>query len=521
MNRKMSYFVNIGVASALLTLAAQFVCANTTVLAQHQDRLCAVNSKAGVCGSGGRSVKKRACAKLLNNPRVNWRESSLQTDQEIVECLSRSLGTPVGFGENTTGGYDPNGSSNLIVIEKDAGLSVEEQILEAISSDAYNWIVFDKDDFASKTDIAMYRLECDDVRVQDVLNGASEELCRDPKAWCVANDIDETSCLDTFFNDRLNLKALPIRNKMIYSNTTIDGRGSNAYFLLNGFKIGADSGGASSHQSENVIITNNKFAGVGHVEDHELDPDMIRSTGESHDIWIHQNTFVNTGDSAFDVKVGAYDITVSFNRLENVKRAALHGSSDSRTINEQITTTIHNNLFLTSDDVYADSAYNGLRRVPLMRRGQSHIFNNVFYGYRKDILSVRVGGRVAFEDNMVLNPEDNSKGDDMAYWLDKLLRDFREGGLEVSGSYVWYSNSSYELLGVPGDLSASHGVTPDMFATYNRMSQNVIDVNRFTVGQDLVNYLLVTAGKGGMIPYLSPYTKGKRKILSKASHCSK
>lgn len=424
----------------------------------------------------------------------------------------------MGFGENTTGGYNPAGGSELVIITADGDVSTEQQVLNAINSENYKWIVFDKDDFASRTEVAMYRLDCASSSVRNALGGATEAECKDHNAWCEANGVANASCEQTFFNERLNDSGLPIRNKVIKSNTTIDGRGTNAYFLFNGFAIGADSSGTSTYQAQNVIVTNLAFEGVGHTEDHDLDPDMIRSTGESHDIWIHQNTFENTGDSAFDIKVGAYDITVSFNRLMNVKRAALHGSSDSRTINAQITSTIHNNLFVTTDDQYALSSYNTLRRVPLMRRGQSHMFNNVFYGYRKDILSVRVGGRIAFEDNMVMNSTTaaETKDDDMSYWVEGLLRDFREGGLEISGSYVWFSNSDCQLQGDPGDLTASHGSTPDMYATYNADSKATIDANRFAVGQELADYLFATTGRGGATPYNSVYSEGKTAIIAAA-----
>lgn len=479
------------------------------------------SSSGSTSSSGGNAT----CEQLVNDNSVNWNESALGSEQEIVQCLSDTLGKPVGFGENATGGFDPSGGSNLVVIKKNTGVSVEQQILDAISTNDHNWIVFDKDDFANRTAVAMYRLECDSSDVQSALGGASEALCLDHLAWCAANGIsDEHDCENEFFNNRLNDKDLPIRNTMIMSNTTIDGRGANAYFFFNGFKIGADSSGASTFMSENVIVTNNEFVGAGHTEDHDLDPDMIRSTGESHDIWIHQNTFDTTGDSAFDVKVGAYDITVSFNKLVNVKRAALHGSSDSRTINEQITTTMHNNLFFTSDDQYALSTYNTLRRVPLMRRGQSHMFNNVFYGYRKDILSVRKGGRIAFEDNIIINKESASDpgeglkdGDDLEYYVESLLRDFREGGLEISGSYATFADTACNTQGGVGDLTASHGSTPDMYASYNSASKNTISNNRFIAGDDLIDYVFATAGKGGKTPYVSAYSAGQNALISQAN----
>lgn len=455
-----------------------------------------------------------ACQQLINDSSVNWRESSLQTDQEIVACLYNSLGKAVGFGEKATGGYNPAGGSNLIVIKKNTGVSLEQQILNAISTDAYNWIVFDKDDFASESDIAMYRLNCGDAAVLSALDGATQAQCLNHTTWCAAKGVSSASCAATFFNSKLNNANLAIRNKMIMSNTTIDGRGSKAYFFFSGLKIGADDSGASTHVSQNVIITNMEFRGAGHVEDHGLDPDMIRSTGASHDIWIHQNTFDTAGDSAFDVKVGAYDITVSFNMIKNVKRAALHGSSDSHTIDTQIKTTIHNNAFVTTDADYS-ALGNTMRRVPLLRHGQSHMFNNVFYGYRKDLMSIRVGGRLLFENNMIVNNISNSEGDDISYWAGNLVDSaYENGGLRITGSYVWPGDGNCQLQGTGSDLSASYGSTPDMNALYSSTSQATISANRFTAGKDLADYVFATAGKGGKVPYNSPYTAGRAATIA-------
>ncbi|HEY8940641.1 MAG TPA: pectate lyase, partial [Cellvibrio sp.] len=46
------------------------------------------------------------CIRLATNPSVNWRDTSLKTDQEIVSCLSKTLGKPVGYGEKALGGFD-------------------------------------------------------------------------------------------------------------------------------------------------------------------------------------------------------------------------------------------------------------------------------------------------------------------------------------------------------------------------------------------------------------------------------
>ena len=442
------------------------------------------------------------CNALISDPTINWRESSLQTDQEIVACLAASLGQPIGYGEGARGGYDPGGGSTLTVITKGGGVSVEQQLADAVSSDAHTWIVFDKDDFADPTDIALYRLHCDDADVLSALGTGDPALCRDHEAWCAANGVGNGDCLEVFFNDRLNDSDLPIRNVRARSNTTIDGRQSQARVLFSGFAIGADSGGEPVETATSVIVTHMHFQGAGHTEDHGLDPDMLRVTGASPDVWIHQNTFDLTGDAAFDVKVGAYDVTVSFNLVQDVKRASLHGSSDSREINQQITTTFHHNAFITTDALY-DTFGNTGRRVPLIRRGRSHMFNNVFYGYRKDVLSVRVGARVAFEDNIFLANPAIIGDDDLEYFTEELLGDYREGGLEISGSYVALSDGAYQLQSAPTDLSASHGSTPNMVSDYSQASQDLIATHRSSADQSLVDYVLATAGKNGSETFLT------------------
>ena len=444
------------------------------------------------------------CIALATDDNVNWYDTSLQADQDIIECLSQSLGRAVGYGQNALGGYNPNGGSKLVVITKN---NAEDQILAAISSPEHNWIVFDKNDFASETHVMMYRPYCSSSSLADDL-GVSEAACRDPYAWCSANGESSATCLETFFNDELNSSSLPVRNYMIDSNTTIDGRGAKATFVFNGFKIGSDSSGASTHVSENVIITNNKFIGVGHTEDHSLDPDMIRSTGESHDIWIHKNTFDTTGDSAFDVKVGAYDITMSFNKLVDVKRAALHGSSDSRTINAQIRTTMHNNNFVTTDEFF-DTAGNTARRVPLIRRGTSHQFNNLFMNYRKDILSIRVGASVVHEDNIFLINSIHQEKDDVNDAVDEraeeLMRDYDGGNFLASGTPLYFSDSECQLdASTYRDLSVAAGTVTDVYADYNGDTKAAMDAYVLPAGQDLADYVAATAGVDGNLPYNSP-----------------
>ncbi len=478
-------------------------------------------ANAGAGGTGGSVPAPTAdCAALVSDPTVGWRDGALTTDQEIVECLWSSLGRPIGYGENASGGYDPSGGSQLVVIDADLPTSVEQQILSAIEGDEHKWIVFDKDDFAAPVEIGLYRAFCEDAEVLAALGGTAEQ-CRDYESWCSANGISgEEACLEEFFNVRLNDPNLPIRNPVIGSNKTIDGRMSEAFFRFSGFAIGRDSTGTPTQTSTSVILTHLNFVGAGHTEDHGLDPDMIRSTGASHDIWIHKNSFDTTGDSAFDVKVGAYGITMSFNRVVDVLRATLHGSSDSHTIDTQITTTMHHNAFVTRDGSYLTLGNTG-RRVPLIRHGKTHMWNNLFVNYRKDILSVRVGASVLQEDNaFVVNAALQEKGTVEASLEElstNLIRDVDGGNYRVDGNLLWFSDGSCTLdLGTETPLTAASGTVGDLAADYGDASRASIDAVRAESGQSLVDYVSATAGKYGEVPFNSPLAKPIDEILAGA-----
>lgn len=471
-------------------------------------------------GSGGTSSGKPPsgdCLALVTDPDVNWDESALQTDREIVECLATTLGRPVGYGERALGGFDPAGNSKLTIIRKGGPLTVEEQILEAISGDEHNWIVFDKRDFAERSEIGLYRLHCQNAAVLDHLDATPEE-CVDYTAWCAKRGITgEAECLEEFFNKALNESSLPIRNPVVGSNKTIDGRMSEAFFRFSGFAVGADSSGEPTATSSSVIFTHLRFEGAGHTEDHALDPDMIRSTGASHDIWIHKNDFDLTGDSAFDVKVGAHHVTMSFNRVVDVKRAALHGSSDSRVINEQIRTTMHHNAFVTRDAHYQTFGNTG-RRVPLLRRGTSHLFDNVFVNYRKEVLSLRVGASLLMEDNaFVVNQAHQEKASveaSLAELRGNLIKDIGGGNFRAEGTALWFSDGTCLLdPSTETPLDPASGEVADPSLDYSSASRKALAAARLPAGQALVDYVSKTAGKYGALPFNSPLAPSIEELL--------
>jgi len=452
------------------------------------------------------------CLALATDPRVNWRETSLRSDQEIVQCLAATLGRAVGYGENARGGFDPNGRSRLTIITRDGARSVEQQIVDAVNGSEPNWIVFDKDDFAREFEIGLYRTQCGNPAVLSKL-GATESECRDFRSFCANRSIPQDRCVDEFFNRRLNDGDIPIRNIEMGSNKTLDGRFSNGFFLFSGFAIGQEPSGAS----DNVILTHLDFRGAGKVEDHELDPDMIRSTAGSSNIWIHKNSFDLTGDSAFDVKRGARNITISFNRVVDVERASLHGSNDSREVNANITTTIHNNAFVTRDARFFDFGNTG-RRVPLIRRGTSHLFNNFFMNYRKNILSVRVGASVLFEDNAFLVNQDfmekSSVDASLAELSGQLITDIDRGNFASSGVSVAFATRDCVIdTRARVAFAPASGRVRNLLADYSARSQSIISAQRLRDGQSLVDYTNATAGKGGELPFNSPLARTNTEVL--------
>jgi hypothetical protein len=65
-----------------------------------------------------------------------------------------------------------------------------------------------------------------------------------------------------------------------------------------------------------------------------------------------------------------------------------------------------------------------------------------------------------------------------------------------------------------GDLTASHGTTPDLSEAYSAASRSTLDANRFSAGEALADYVLAAAGKEGAVPFNSPFTDGHAAIMA-------
>ena len=102
------------------------------------------------------------------------------------------------------------------------------------------------------------------------------------------------------------------------------------------------------------------------------------SSGKPNKIWIDHNTIFSNlvscsgaGDASFDGaidnKKGATNITYSYNYIHDHQKVALNGHTDNDTTNDAMRVTYHHNRF---ENVKA--------RLPLQRRGRTHIYNNYF-----------------------------------------------------------------------------------------------------------------------------------------------
>ncbi|MBM7541960.1 pectate lyase family protein [Amphibacillus cookii] len=167
------------------------------------------------------------------------------------------------------------------------------------------------------------------------------------------------------------------------SNVSVVGVGRNGVLSGIGIKV---------WRANNVIIRN--------LTIHEVnigDKDAISIEGPSSNIWVdHNELYASLNvhkdyyDGLFDVKRDAYNITFSWNYVHDSWKAMLMGSSDSDHAARNI--TFHHNHFQNLNS-----------RVPSLRFGKAHIYNNYFEGVIDTGINARMGAEVLVENNVFEN----------------------------------------------------------------------------------------------------------------------
>jgi pectate lyase len=197
------------------------------------------------------------------------------------------------------------------------------------------------------------------------------------------------------------------------------------------------------------------------------------SSGRPSNIWIDHNTIfasltncAGAGDASFDggidMKKGAHHITVSYNHVYNYQKVALNGYSDSDTANSASLTTYHHNRF---ENVKA--------RLPLLRFGKAHIYNNYFGNVQTSGINVRMDALALIESNYfenVVNPVTSRDSSRIGYW--ELRNNYVGSGItwtSASGTYVnatsWATTKAYGAVGYSYTPDLAANVKARVFAT--------------------------------------------------------
>ncbi len=196
----------------------------------------------------------------------------------------------------------------------------------------------------------------------------------------------------------------------VSSNTTIVGSGRHA--VLKGLNLHVD-------RADNVIIRNLTFVDAADCFP-QWDPtdgaagewnslyDNVSVTGSTH-VWVDHNTFTDgdnpdsgqpihfgrpyqVHDGQLDLTNGSNFLTVSWNRFADHDKTMLIGSTNNpATDRGKLNVTVHHNYFR---DV--------LQRLPRVRFGQVHVYNN-YYRIPESVsyaLGVGVESRIVAESNV-------------------------------------------------------------------------------------------------------------------------
>lgn len=285
--------------------------------------------------------------------------------------------SPVGFAGNTIGGeggveYHVNNIKEFIEALNNNGNPTGSKIIYVESQ--VNGAVDDNGNALTAESLAP------GFTFQKYINCFTE----DGTEWL---NTDECNALDELRLEGAKLQAEKIKI-MVTPNTTIIGNGEGSRLEELSLQISG---------IDNVIIKNISIEAPNDLFP-EWDPtdgihgswnseyDAIVITNSSTRVWI-DNCYLTDGskgvnttplifgqhvelhDGLIDVVNGADFVTISNNRFENHKKTMLIGNSDKKTTDrDHLKVSIYNNVFINCNE-----------RLPRVRYGNVHVFNNYYY----------------------------------------------------------------------------------------------------------------------------------------------
>jgi pectate lyase len=194
-------------------------------------------------------------------------------------------------------------------------------------------------------------------------------------------DVSGSSC--DVGNTLIDLKGV--------SNVTIVGVGGGAVF---------DQIGIHLRESSNIIIQNVTIKNVKKSGSPTSNGgDAIGMESGVRNVWVDHTTLEASGgeaegyDGLFDMKNDTKYVTLSYSILRNSERGGLVGSSETDLTNSFI--TYHHNLY-----------QNLHSRVPLLRGGTAHVYNNYYTGIVESGINSRAGGKAKVDNNYFEDSKD-------------------------------------------------------------------------------------------------------------------
>jgi len=270
------------------------------------------------------------------------------------------------------------------------------------------------------------------------------------------------------------------------SNKTIIGVGNQAFFNRIGLVIQCQS---------NIIIRNIKFTmkSVPATRDGEykiLDTDGVTTIGDpdcigiqadkdsipepqriSEHIWIDHCEFYNENitnkdryDGLIDNKNNVKYLTISWNYFHDHSKALLSGSGNSDNYNRTI--TYHHNYFSKIDG----------SRLPLLRYGQHHYFNNYMEDCPGDGVNLRINSNAYIEQNYFKNSKKPIFGKPTEFGQGKLIDNIFVACDRLPAGINNTPAGGSSPLSASEEFVNDCNFTPSLLYTYSSVLNATVDV---------------------------------------------
>lgn len=238
------------------------------------------------------------------------------------------------------------------------------------------------------------------------------------------------------------------------SNLSIIGKGTNAMIRYGGLKI----------YGHNVIIQNLTI-GKSYIPGHwdgKGDPSTDALTLYGSNIWVDHCDLTNSYDGLLDVSsaknsCGNY-ITVSWTRFSNHNKVMLIGSRDTHIqCRNHLKVSVHHCWFDGTSEFYdsVDNTYYRVQqRMPRVRFGDVHVFNNYYENAADYCIAARIESDVVVENNYFRNLENTHFRKDLGIGE-------RDPELKAIGNYYDHVNGDKESFGEAFDPSSFYNYSTD------------------------------------------------------------